>query len=81
MHYAERSEETLFFLGRDPSKVFSTFKNDSVCIGRGTNLPSTVQSLEKLVTLQSHILVSFQQITLTLGNLANFKALFLTDFH
>lgn len=37
--------------------------------------------LEKLVTLQSHILVSFQQITLTLGNLANFKALFLADFH
>lgn len=43
--------------------------------------PPPYKRLEKLVTLQSHILVSFQQITLTLGNLANLKALFLADFH
>ena len=43
--------------------------------------PPLYKHLEKLVTLQSHILVSFQQITLTLGNLANFKALSLADFH
>ena len=70
-------KKTLFFLGRDPFKVFSTFKNDNVCIGRGKTCPPPYVRLEKLVTLQSHILVSFQHTTLTLGNSANFKALFL----
>ena len=42
----------------------------------GTNLPPLLKHPHNFVTLQSHTVISFQCITLKLGNFTELKALF-----
>lgn len=42
----------------------------------GTNLPPLIKHLHNFVTLQSYTVISFQCITLKLGNFTEFKTLF-----